>query len=82
MDDSFIIPLEIGQRKFEYPASLRSFGFTIKVEVDIDGTIVSFEPDEERNWRAVVGFDDVISGKKVNNDILKAIADFLASVTK
>lgn len=82
MDDNFVIPVKVDGKEKEFPATLRTFGYTVKVEVDVEGIMVSFEPDEERNWRAVLGFDDVIAGKSVNKQTLEAIADFLESVTK
>lgn len=82
MDDNFVIPVEVEGKEMEFPATLRTFGYTVKVEVDVDGIMVSFEPDEERNWRAVLGFDDAVAGKSVKVETLEAIAEFLETVTK
>lgn len=82
MEDSFLIPIEVDGNRKEYPAIMRTFGYAVKVEVNIDGIMVSFEPDEERNWRAVLGFDDALAGKTVKKEILEAIANFLEDATK
>ena len=36
------------------PCTLMVIGYTHKIQVEVNGTLVFFEPDEERNYRAVV----------------------------
>jgi hypothetical protein len=57
MADTFQLPIEDNGEEKEYPAKILRFGFTHKVEVTIDGVVVTFEPDEEKNYRAVTGTD-------------------------
>ncbi len=52
MNEEFILTVTFGQKDMELPAKLLLYGYTIKIEVKIDGIPVNFEPDEERNWRA------------------------------
>ena len=40
-------------------ASLVVTGYTHKFNVDVNGQIIVFEPDEERNYRAVIPYDDI-----------------------
>ncbi len=46
--------------------------------MDINGSEVTYEPDEERNYRAIVD-PEKLGGGQINVDLLKAIAEaFLA----
>jgi hypothetical protein len=82
MDDSFELPVQFKNKELHFPAQLLQYGFTLKLEVDIEGTKVRFEPDEERNWRAVISYEDVQSNKKINEELLKAIAESIEALTK
>lgn len=35
-----------------FPAVFSQYGFSYRITIDIKGTVVIFEPDEEREWRA------------------------------
>ena len=53
MDEDFEIAVSYKGKELAFPARLRPFGFTYKIEVDVYGTPVYFERDEEREWRAL-----------------------------
>lgn len=82
MEDEFLLPVSFNGHSMELPAKLRQFGYTVKIEVDIDGLIVTFEPDEERNWRAVMGYEDVVAGKAGNKKLIEAVAEVITEITK
>ena len=50
--------------------------------MDIEGTKVLFEPDEERNWRALISFEDLQANKQLNRHLLKEIAEAIDAITK
>jgi hypothetical protein len=50
--------------------------------VDIDGTNIVFEPDEERNWRALISNEDLAANKKINTDLLEAVASSIEAIMK
>jgi len=54
-------------------AELRVMGYTHKIAVNINDLEVMFEPDEERNYRAVVSDID-INKNKIDIELLKLIA--------
>lgn len=54
MDQDFELPIDYKGKEWLLPARLIRFGYTYRLEVDINGTTVSFEKDEERNWTALV----------------------------
>ena len=82
MDDGFLLPVILENEKMSFPAKIVQYGYVVKLEVEIEGTVVTFEPDEERNWRAVMGFEDLISGKKVKRELVEAIAYVIGEITK
>jgi hypothetical protein len=52
--DEFELEIEDGDRRISFPAQLLMMGYTHKIQVEVQGVQVLFEPDEERNYRAVV----------------------------
>jgi hypothetical protein len=62
-----------------FPAKLLLMGYTHKIEVDVNGIPVLFEPDEERNYRALVPEEH---RQKINTAILKALAGAIEQVVK
>lgn len=82
MHDSFEIPVTYKDKDYNFPATLLNYGYTIKLEVDVDNTKVLFEPDEERNWRALISFEDIQANKKMDPELLKAIAISIEAITK
>ena len=59
MDNTFDVPVTYQQQQFNLPAELINYGYSYKIEVDVFGTIISFERDEEQHFRAVKNYDDV-----------------------
>lgn len=82
MDNDFILPVEFAGEELQLPAKLVQTGYVVKLEVEIEGVIITFEPDEERNWRAVLGYDDLINGKKVKRELVEAVAKFIETITQ
>jgi hypothetical protein len=82
MESEFVLPIEYGGEVMELPARLVRAGYIVKLEVEIENTIITFEPDEERNWRAVMGYEDLINSKKVKVELLEAVAKFLETLTQ
>ncbi|MBL7748123.1 MAG: hypothetical protein JNM19_11880 [Chitinophagaceae bacterium] len=82
MNDEFHIPVSFGGKEYHFPARLLNYGYTIKLEVVIDGNTILFEPDEERNWRALVPFDEITSTQKTNPELLRAVAEAIEEITK
>lgn len=63
-----------------FPAELQQTGYTHRFCVNVYGQEVYFEPDEERNYRALIDPESV-SGK-ISVDLLKAIAGTIESLVK
>ncbi|MFC6101548.1 hypothetical protein [Olivibacter domesticus] len=57
-------------------------GYTHKIEVDVFGTLVHFEPDEERNYRAILLDPTAESSTEIKPGLLQAIATYLEEQIK
>lgn len=77
MAATFNLPIELNGEEYEYPAEILQQGYTQKVLVDIDGTIVTFEPDEEGNYRALIAPD---VEQNISPLLLKEISDTLVEL--
>ena len=73
MDNTFDVPVTYQQQQFNLPAELINYGCSYKIEVDVFGTIISFERDEEQHFRAVKNYDDVGLPDTVKKELLEAI---------
>lgn len=82
MEEEFQLPVTFNNKEIAFPARLLNYGYSYKLEVDIEDTQVLFEPDEERNWRALISYEDIKANKKISIDLLKAIASSIEDVVK
>ncbi|RYY92797.1 MAG: hypothetical protein EOO11_20795 [Chitinophagaceae bacterium] len=55
--ESFDLPVTYKGKERSFSAALVQRGFAHRIEVDVDGTPVYFEWDEERKFRALVDPD-------------------------
>ncbi len=67
-------------QELSFPCRLLMQGYTYAIEVDVEGQFIRFEPDEERNYRAVLTTEQVQKGIKIDIELLKAIAKVIESV--
>jgi hypothetical protein len=76
MADTFILPLQYQGEDKEFDCQLRAWGYTYRIAVDLGGSEVLFEPDEEGKFRAAAPDG---AQRKENQDIglLSAIAEQL-----
>ena len=79
MDDAFELPVHYKGEELNFQAHLVVSGFSSSISVNVNGLIIVFEPDEERNYRAIA--DYATMQKQVDVALLKAIADTLRSFT-
>ncbi len=82
MDDNFEIPVVFNHKELRFPCRLLQYGFTVKLEVTIEEAKVLFERDEERNWRALLSYEDIRANKKLDPGLLKEIAQAIEAFTK
>jgi hypothetical protein len=78
MDNSFDMPVLYKGEEINFKADLLVSGFTSRINVDVNGIVIFFEPDEERNYRALA--DSSTTQKQIDIALLKAIADKIQSL--
>jgi hypothetical protein len=78
----FELPVIFDNKELVFPGKFLNYGYSSKIEIEIEGTKVLFEPDEEKNWRALISFEDLQANKKLNPDLLKAIAEAIEAIMK
>ena len=77
MADLFEIQVDYKGKEIFFPAELLPMGYTHKIKVTVEEIEILFEPDEERNYRAVMGDADQDKTGQLNKDILQAISETL-----
>jgi len=82
VDNIIHIPITYKGKEISYAARLIKFGYIHKFEIDFDGTPIIFEPDEERNYRAILDPTNNDKSKPINVDLLKLIAKTLESLSQ
>jgi hypothetical protein len=79
MDNSFIIPVLYKGKEIGFNARLLVLGYTHKIQVDVNGQEVLFEPDEERNYRAVIANPQE---KQPDVELLRILAQTIEAIVK
>ena len=58
MDETFTLVINYKGKEYQVEGELRIFGYTHKIAINFEGQEILFEPDEERDYRAVMpGYD-------------------------
>ena len=78
MDDSFFLTVNVRGVERQFTASLHVFGYTHRFHVDVDGTEVLFERDEEGNYRAIVPPENL--RKLPDTGLLQSIAEAIERI--
>jgi len=79
MNESFSISISFNNKEIELEGEFRQLGFSYHLVVFVDGTEIIFEPDEERNLRAVIR-DNEGKSRPPSRELIKVIADKLGEV--
>jgi len=72
MDEPFDLPVNYKGAERLFGATLQASGYTHRFHVDVDGTNVIFERDEEGSYRAIIPPET--AGRLPETELLKAIA--------
>lgn len=80
MDQPLILPVLYKGIENAYPVSLVPMGYTFKLIVVVDGVAVTFERDEEMNFRALTAPDLTPESSKIDPLLLGAISNALSDL--
>ncbi|MGV3589806.1 MAG: hypothetical protein ACO1OF_22555 [Adhaeribacter sp.] len=81
-DNLLEIPVTYKGEELSFTGKLIFSGYTHKIQVDVTGQQVIFEPDEERNYRVIIDQSQLEKGVQLDVALLQAIAQVLESVIK
>jgi hypothetical protein len=81
MEDSFSIDVDFRGKEYSFEARLVAVGYTHKFCIVINGIEVTFEPDEERNYRAILNTSELSSIKEVDIELIKAVGEKFQSIS-
>lgn len=80
MEESFFIPVVYKGAELQFEAGLQRRGYTYALHVNVFGTMVIFERDEEGNWRALMPVEE--KGKVPETELLQALIAALEEIVK
>lgn len=80
MGDSFSIDIDFNGKEYSFETRLEAVGYTHKFCIVINGVEVTFEPDEERNYRAIINVSDQSSIKDGDIELIKAVGAKIQSI--
>ena len=82
MDDDLEVPVSYKNQELIFYAKFFQFGYSYKFEVDVNGVLIFFEPDEERNFRAMVDPANDHGNYNIDKELIQLIAETLAEMLK
>jgi hypothetical protein len=78
MAEHFQLQITYQGKQKVYVAQLLQLGY--KIQVDMEGATILFEPDEESSYRAVVGKEQVQKNKAISIELLQSVAQHLQTL--
>jgi hypothetical protein len=78
--DEFELPVTYKGEEILFNSSLQVTGYAHRFIVDVYGQSVIFEPDEERNYRAIISTEDLNSNKNIDPELLKIISEKITEI--
>jgi len=59
MNEPFLLPVSYNNTSLELPARLVMLGYTYQFHIEVEGKMLVFEKDEERNYRVIDNTPDI-----------------------
>ncbi|MBL7736456.1 MAG: hypothetical protein JNL51_13430 [Chitinophagaceae bacterium] len=78
MDELFELPVDYKGGEIVLPGKLVRRGYSYRLHISVEEVDVVFEPDEERNFRAIIDNPDLQG--KINIDLVRAIGEALDKI--
>lgn len=80
MYDEFELPVLYNNNELLFPAQLQQWGYSHRFRVDVYGTEVFFEPDEEKCYRALIHPENL--SRQITVELLQAIAESIETIVR
>ncbi len=82
MDEPFEIPVLYKDQELLFTAKLLAFGYVHKFQVAVNGQEIFFEADDSGDYRALIDPANLEAAKKIDIELLKAIAFSIETILK
>ncbi|QMU30153.1 hypothetical protein [Adhaeribacter radiodurans] len=79
MEDNLELPVTYKGEEYTFPVRIVQTGYTHKLEVNVNGQRILFEPDESQEYRALVD-ESELKNFNVEVGLLQAIAQVIESI--
>ncbi len=79
MEETLEIPLKYKNQELSFKAHVTRYGYIHHIIVDVNGTDITIERDEESNYRALVD-PQKMNDNKIDIELLKAIVGVLEAL--
>ena len=80
MSEQFELPVSFKDKEWMLPAEFLSMGYTHRIKITIEGIILLFEPDEEKNYRAIRENTEKDGLKAPEREFVQKISETLHSL--
>lgn len=77
MGETFELEVAYKGELLSLPAEYLPMGYSFKIRINIDGTDIFFELDDEKNYRAIASQGDLTKSQNIDINLLAAIAQAL-----
>lgn len=82
MEEDFELSVQYKGEEISFPGRLLNYGYSYKIELEVMGTMLLFEPDEQRNFRALIAPEEMNKHKEITVGLLEAIVSSLDELLK
>lgn len=80
MDELFDIPVVYKGKELLFRGGLLAYSYSYKIQVEVEGILFFFEPDDEKNLRATVEHEKINAAQKIDIELLKSIGASLQNI--
>ena len=80
MDEPFLLPVFYKNATFEFEAQLFASTYSYRIEVNVNGTAINFEKDDEGHLRAIAASPNDTNLQKTDPLLLQAIAASIENI--
>jgi len=79
MSDALEIPVTYKGNQFNFKAHSQRVGYVTHIIVDLNGTPITIERDEEGSYRALIA-QDIIDHSKIDAGLVEALVDVFTAL--
>jgi hypothetical protein len=80
VSDTITLPVTFEGKEYEFETSLVPFGYLHRLIITVEGVELSFEMDEERNYRVIDTSQNPRAVSRIEPGLLQAIVEKLQSL--